>query len=62
MAAYEPLADTVAIASFVRVKPATVRSWARRGKLDRRGHDAKGRTLYSVEQAQALVSMGEQAA
>lgn len=50
----EVLADTKAIAAFLHRKPATVRSWAHRGRLARRGRDARGRTLYSVEQAQRV--------
>lgn len=51
---YEPLADAQAIATFLSVSPATVRSWAHRKRLDGRGRDARGRTLYSVEQAQQV--------
>jgi len=52
--AYEPLADAQAIATFLSVSPATVRSWKHRGRLTPRGSDKRGRVLYSIEQAQAL--------
>ena len=42
------LVDTQAAASAARVKPATIRSWASRGKLEARGTDSKGRRLYSL--------------
>lgn len=54
MADYDPLLDTAALAAWLGVKPATVRSWARRKKLQRRGRDHRGRTLYSVKQASEL--------
>lgn len=54
MAAYDPLADTTALAAWLKVKPGTVRSWASRGWLTRRGRDARGRTLYSVTEASTL--------
>lgn len=54
MATYEPLADTKALAAWLKVKPGTVRSWASRGWLTRRGRDARGRTLYSLTEASAL--------
>lgn len=54
MAAYDPLADTSALAAWLKVRPGTVRSWASRGWLTRRGSDARGRTLYSVTEASAL--------
>ena len=54
MATYDPLADTTALAAWLQVKPGTVRSWASRGWLTRRGHDRRGRTLYSLTEAAAL--------
>ncbi len=36
------------------VAPATIRSWANRGLLTRRGHDQRGRTLYSLDDIYAL--------
>lgn len=53
-AEYDPLADAQAIAAFLSVSPATVRSWKRRGRLTSRGRDKRGRTLYSIKQAQEL--------
>jgi len=50
----DPLLDTVALAAFLDVRPATVRSWARRRKLARRGTDDHRRALYSVTQASEL--------
>lgn len=52
---YDPLLDTVALAALLNVRPATVRSWARRRKLTRRGTDDRRRALYSVKQASELV-------
>jgi DNA-directed RNA polymerase specialized sigma24 family protein len=54
MAGYDPLADALALAALLHVSPATVRSWAHRGRLDRRGRDPRGRTLYSIAEASAL--------
>ncbi|MFJ4168371.1 hypothetical protein ACIPY3_02560 [Paenarthrobacter sp. NPDC089714] len=42
------LVDTVAAAAAVQRKPGTVRSWAARGDLERRGRDDRGRTVYSL--------------
>lgn len=55
MTDYDPLLDTVALAALLDVRPATVRSWARRRKLARRGTDDHRRALYSVRQASELV-------
>jgi DNA-binding transcriptional MerR regulator len=51
---YDPLADGPALAKFFGVSPVTVRSWVRRGRLQRRGRDRRGRNLYSVAEAQSL--------
>lgn len=48
------LADTQAIAHLTGRKPATVRSWAFRGLLIRRGTGKHGRALYDVEEAERL--------
>lgn len=56
MAGYDPLADALALAALLHVKPATVRSWAHRGRISRRGRDRHGRTLYSIAEASALVT------
>lgn len=42
------LVDSQAAAVAAGVSPATVRSWARRGRIERHGLDDKGRTLYSL--------------
>lgn len=48
------LADTAAIAVATGRKAATIRSWAHRDLLARRGTDQRGRTLYDIDEAQAL--------
>ena len=48
------LADTMAIAVLTGRKPATVRSWARKGLIERKGTDGRHRALYDVGQAQEL--------
>ena len=48
------LADTAAIALLTGRKPGTIRSWAHRGLLKRRGTDKRGRALYSLTEAEAL--------
>jgi len=58
MAGYEPLVDTAALAVWLGVSPATIRSWAHRGRLERRGRDGK-RVLYSVAQAATLIKAPE---
>lgn len=50
------LADAQAIALAVDRKPSTIRSWAHRGLITRRGKDRRGRTLYSLEEAQELTA------
>lgn len=60
MAGYEPLADAAALAVWLKVSPTTIRSWASRGRLERRGRDGR-RVLYSVEQAAALAKTTENA-
>lgn len=59
MAAYEPLADTTALAAWLKVSPGTIRSWASRGWLTRRGQDQRGRTLYSLTEASTLTDTPE---
>jgi DNA-binding transcriptional MerR regulator len=49
------LADTQAIAFMARVEPSTVRSWACRGLIKRRGTGRRGIALYAVEDAEALI-------
>ena len=50
------LADAQAIAIATGRKPSTIRSWANRGLLERRGTDARGRTLYDLAEATQLAS------
>jgi hypothetical protein len=49
------LADTAAIAVLTGRQPATIRSWASRGLLARRGTRGR-RALYDVEEAQDLAA------
>ena len=49
------LADTHAIALMTRRAPSTIRSWAHRGHLQRRGTDWRGRALYALEDAEAIL-------
>ena len=57
------LADTQAIAFMLKVAPGTVRSWASRGHLARRGTSADGRALYDTDEAGDLAGrMREQEA
>lgn len=48
------LADTQAIAIATGRKPATIRSWAHRGRLKREGTNGAGRALYDLEKALKL--------
>ncbi len=50
------LVDAQALAILLRVPAATIRQWARRGKLTRQGRDGKGRTLYDINEARTLSS------
>lgn len=43
------LVDTQAAAVAARVQAATIRQWARRGKLQRQGKDEVGRVLYRLD-------------
>ena len=43
------LVDTVAAAVAVDVAPGVIRKWAHRGHLVRQGQDAKGRTVYDLQ-------------
>ena len=49
------LADTQSIALMAKVEFSTVRSWACRGLLHRRGTGPRGIALYDVEEAEALI-------
>lgn len=50
------LVDTLAAAHAARVKPALIRTWAARGKLERKGTDQAGRTLYALDDVYRLAS------
>lgn len=52
----EVLVDTVAAAVAADVSPGTVRSWATRGRITRRGTDARGRTVYALADIMAVAS------
>lgn len=57
MASPDPvLVDSAAAAVAAKVRPSTVRSWAKRGKLAKHGQDDKGRTLYNLADVYALIS------
>ena len=49
------LADTHAIAILTSRTPSTIRTWAHRGRLTRRGTDWRGRALYSLDDAEAIL-------
>ena len=49
------LADTCAIAFMTRRAPSTIRTWAHRGHLTRRGTDHRGRALYYLEDAEHIL-------
>lgn len=40
---------------MTRRKPSTIRTWAHRGHLTRRGTDYRGRALYYLEDAEAII-------
>jgi len=48
------LGDTYMIALITRRQPGTVRSWASRGLLTRKGTGKRGRALYDMDEAEAL--------
>lgn len=50
------LADTEAIAFLTGRRPSTIRHWAHRGWLARKGTDHRRRALYDVDEAQALAA------
>lgn len=55
------LVDTVAAALAVRVEPSTIRTWANRGKIEKRGKDRRGRSLYSLTDVRRVHSESAQA-
>jgi hypothetical protein len=50
------LADTQAIALLTGRAPPTIRSWAHRGQLARRGTGPRNRALYSITEAEELAA------
>ena len=48
------LADAQAVAIATGRPASTIRRWAHKGWLERHGTDARGRTLFDVEEAQEL--------
>lgn len=54
------LVDTLAAAEAARVAPATIRSWAHRGQLEKVGSDYRGRTLYSLDDVYRLAKARRQ--
>lgn len=44
------LVVTAGAAEFARVSPATIRKWAQRGKIERKGTSATGQALYDLEE------------
>jgi len=45
--------DAYAIARDLGLHPVTIRKWAAAGHIERRGRDARGRTLYDLDEVQA---------
>lgn len=50
------LVDTVAAGAAVHVSPVTIRSWAHRGALERKGTDTRGRALYDLAAVYAVAA------
>lgn len=50
------LLDGVALAHALRVHPQSVRRWASKKKLQRRGVDRRGRALYDLDEAIAVAA------
>jgi predicted site-specific integrase-resolvase len=50
------LADGEAIAAALGISPGTIRNWASAGKLQRRGRDGRRRTLYDLDEVEALAT------
>ena len=50
------MVDTQVVAFVTDRKPATVRSWAHRGLLTRRGTDRRGRALYDLHEVTDLLA------
>jgi hypothetical protein len=49
-----PLADTQAIAILTGRPESTIRSWAHRGLIGRKGTGKRGLALYDIDEAQEL--------
>lgn len=52
--------DAIALGLLLGIEPATIRQWARRGKLQRHGKDKQGRTLYDIAEARQHAAKPEQ--
>ena len=52
--AVDPVVDTRAAAALLGVSDGTIRSWASRGQLQRRGINERRRTVYSVDDLYAM--------
>ncbi|MDT0451857.1 helix-turn-helix domain-containing protein [Streptomyces sp. NPDC020379] len=50
------ICDTVAAATYVKVTPATVRQWIRRGHIQRTGYDTAGRALVDLRDVRAYLT------
>lgn len=50
------LADTAAAAFLIDRPQGTIRRWANAGWLTRHGRDERGRTLYDLDEVQALAA------
>ncbi|WPM94320.1 MerR-like transcriptional regulator [Arthrobacter phage Marchesin] len=51
------LVDSIAAARAVQCNPATIRGWASKGWIDRRGTDGKRRALYSLVQVYEVAEL-----
>ncbi len=50
------LVDTYALAAFLGIPPATLRSWAHRGKITRRGTSPQGWALYDAAEVAGVAA------
>lgn len=53
-----PLRTANQIAATLGLSPSTLRTWANRGHIDRRGRDQRGRVLYDVEEVRRHAAAG----
>jgi hypothetical protein len=51
------LIDTYAAALEAGLKPATLRQWVSRGRLDHHGYDRAGRTIIDLHQLRAIIAL-----